>query len=63
MTTLKEIQHPDADVRSVNVNVWDDGIVLRFFFEDGGTVTTDKLSSREISKLKDGGIIGDGVEQ
>jgi len=59
MTDLKEIQHPDVSVRHVSVNVWDDGIVLRFFFEDGGTVTTDELSSREISNLKEEGVIQD----
>jgi len=59
---LQRILRPDSDVSSVSIDVWDDGVTLSIYFEDGGIFSTERLTDFRIRRLKEKGVLPEEVE-
>jgi hypothetical protein len=59
---LQRILRPDSDVSSVSIDVWDDGVTISVYFEDGGLFTTERLTDFRLRRLKEKGVLPEEVE-
>jgi len=59
---LQRILRPDSDVSSISIDVWDDGVTISVYFEDGGLFTTERLTDFRLRRLKEKGVLPEEVE-
>jgi hypothetical protein len=59
---LQRILRPDSDVSSVSIDVWDEGVTISVYFEDGGLFTTERLTDFRLRRLKEKGVLPEEVE-
>jgi len=59
---LQRILRPDSEVSSISIDVWDDGVTISVYFEDGGLFTTERLSDFRLRRLKEKGVLPKEVE-
>jgi len=50
---LQRILRPDSDVSSISIDVWDNGVTMSIYFEDGGLLTTERLTDFRLRRLKE----------
>jgi len=59
---LQRILRPDSEVSSMSIDVWDDGVTISVYFEDGGLFTTERLTDFRLRRLKEKGVLPEEVE-
>jgi len=59
---LQRILRPDSDVSSISIDVWDNGVTMSIYFEDGGLLTTERLTDFRLRRLKEKGVLPEEVE-